>query len=99
MDNKEKDIINIEALREEQEFIKGMRTLTKDQQNAIMWLLFHIDILDIIDSGKILSQEEIDRWLERAVESNDLYTQVLLNYKVNKDRERLEKQTEQPHFR
>ena len=57
-----------------------------------MRLLYHIDILDIIDSGKILSQKEIDLWLERSIEENDLYLQVLVNYKIFRDRKRQEAQ-------
>lgn len=89
MNSEENSIIDIERLRSEKELLEEIKALPKDQQRAVIWLLYHIEFLDIIDSGKILPQEEIDHWLERSIVEHDLGLQVLVNYKIQKDQQRL----------
>ena len=88
MCGKEDNIYNIEDLREERKLIQNLKHLKKEQQGAILWLLYHMDILDMIDSGEIMSEEAEEKWMEQALEDNAYIMMVLIQYKKLKDKNR-----------
>ena len=54
----------------------------------MLWLLYHMDILDMIDSGEIMSEEAGEKWMEQALEDNAYLMMVLIQYKRLKDKNR-----------
>ena len=88
MCDKEDNMCSIEHLRWEKEMIRQLKPLKKEQQAAVLWLMYHMDILDLIDSGEIMSEEMEQEWTERALEDNAYILMTLIQYKKLKDQKR-----------
>ena len=93
MYSEEDFILQFKNLKFEKDMVNMLKSLKNEQQNAILWMLYHMDFLDLIDSGKVMSEEEEQKWLEQAIHSGDYILQALVLYKRMQDRERTEKHT------
>ena len=69
-----------------------IRTLSFEKRRIIFWLISHIAFLDLIDEGKILSEEELEIWMEKAKREKDDSLSAMVIYKRLKDEKRTEKQ-------
>lgn len=85
------NLFTIEELKWTKEMVHELEPLTKEQQGAVLWLIYHIDFLDIIASGRIMTEEEEREWTERAINDNDYILQSLIQYKKTKDQNRAQK--------
>jgi len=54
--------------------------------------MYHYNFLDLIDSGKIMTEDEELKWMEKAEKDNDCILMTLIQYKKTKDEERAKKQ-------
>lgn len=88
MDKREENIIDFEQAKLMHDIVEDMKLLTQEQREIVLWMMYHIEFLDIIDSGKILSENELNSWIERAVEEHDIGLQGLIYYKQTKDKMR-----------
>ena len=93
MENKDDYVLDFEQLKWTKDMSEILMPLNKDQQYAVLWMHYHMDFLDLIDSGKVMSEEEEQQWLEQAIHSSDYILQALVLYKRMKDRERTRKYT------
>lgn len=85
MRDKEDNVVNIEDLRRSKYIYRCLEGLKEGQQTAIVWLICHMELLDLIDSGRAMSQEEERRWLTQAEEERDYFLMSLVLYKKTKD--------------
>lgn len=90
MDNEKNNILDIAKIRSEKSMYDCLKNLTKEQQRAIIWLLYHLDFLDLIDSGRIMVEAEEHKWVEKALETNDYILLALIQYKKCKDKNRIQ---------
>ena len=58
------------------------------KKTATLWLMYHVPILDLIDSGRIMTEEEEARFMAQAEEDNAYILKTLVQYKKFKDRHR-----------
>ena len=75
-----------------QQLKNEIRTLSFEKRRIIFWLISHIAFLDLIDEGKILSEEELEIWMEKAKREKDDSLSAMVIYKRLKDEKRTEKQ-------
>lgn len=87
MCEKEDNIFSIEELKWAKEMLNTLAPLKKEQQSAILWLMYHIGFLDIIASGRAMTTEEEQEWMERAMGNNDYILMTLILYKKTKDKD------------
>lgn len=86
------NVFDFDELKLAKETAAEIKNLEKDQQYAILWLMYHVGFLDIIDSGRIMTDVEAKKWMEQAVEDNDHILMSLIMYKLSRDEKRTEKQ-------
>jgi len=75
----EKDL-NIEYI------MKQIRSLSEMEQKAICWLIRNIEIADHLTKGEKISEMEIRRLMQAAIEKDDYTLLALVLYKKNKDK-------------
>lgn len=85
MERKEENIVDFEQAKLIHDIVEDMKLLTQEQREVVLWVMYHIEFLDIIDSRRILPEDELNSWIERAVEEHDLGLQGLIYYKRTKD--------------
>lgn len=54
---KEDNILSIKELKRVKEMMDSLAPLKKEQQCAILWLMYHIGFLDIIASGRAMTTD------------------------------------------
>lgn len=91
MRDKGTHIFTIKELKWINEMTAMLQPLKKEEQTALLWVICHMDFLDMITSGKIMSEQEEQKWKEKATEDNSYLSMALIYYKKLKDQERDEK--------
>ena len=85
----EDKIVSIESLRQTQDLLEQIKNLEKAEQRAVLWMLYHLEFLDLIDSGRVMTGEEEQRWMERARRDENYILMLLVQYKKEKDQKRV----------
>lgn len=81
MKEKEEQNKNIEEL---------IQALPDEMQSAICWLIHNIEIADQLSEGERMTDEEIERLTQRALDRKDYVMLALVKYKQTKDQKEAE---------
>jgi len=76
--------------QKEEKIIDRLKKLSKRQQMMSLWLLYHIDILELIASGREMTQMEEQTMMERAEKEGDDILITMVQYKRLKDQQNRE---------
>lgn len=69
-----------------QETAKHILELSQEHQNAIVWLIRHIDLVEKMVAQDTIPIVEIEKWIEDAWEKKDYIQLVIALYAQNKSR-------------
>ena len=75
-----------------QDLEKKIRSLPEMEQKAMCWLISNIEIAEQLAAGEKMTEGEVKRLTQTAIEKKDYVLLALVLYKENKDKSEKDKQ-------